>query len=228
MISYFQLNVYHPFSGEPARSHDNSRSGQIQTRSALALSVQSVAINISRVRSILNDENKQFLTNVQFSIIAQISKAQFEYDIRRLSEMLTFPKIWYNRTLIHRLFFGDERLSSKIPASNKTTIHQSTPSPSISATSKLLRNQAHILLAIQLQELDILMRMSHVMGIVEWKMNHISSTGSIALTNEGKRTLSVSLGLQNSVFQAEQGIIGGMIRLKNLRIKGMSNYYTVT
>jgi hypothetical protein len=58
------------------------------------------------------------------------------------------------------------------------------------------------------------------MGKVEWNTKDVSSTGRLTLTSEGKKTLFFSLGLQKSIFQAEQGIVGGIIRLKNLRITG--------
>ncbi len=82
----FKLNVYHPFSGE-SKVHlfEDIRSGQLQTRNALAVSVESVSVNISRTRYILIDQNGELLNNIQLSAIAQISKAQFEYDIRRFS-----------------------------------------------------------------------------------------------------------------------------------------------
>jgi hypothetical protein len=216
----FKLNVYHPFSGE-SKVHlfEDIRSGQLQTRNALAVSVQSVSINISRTRYILIDHDNELLNNIQLSVIAQISKAQFEYDIRRFSEILTFPKIWYNRSLARRLFLGDENLPTRIPSSDTVT------RPILSTTNKQLRKQACVLLAIQLKELHISMRMSNVMGKVEWNTKDVSSTGRLTLTNEGKKKLFVSLGLQNSIFQAEQGIVGGLIRLKNLRTTGNYQSY---
>lgn len=219
----FKLNVYHPFSGE-SKVHlfEDIRSGQLQTRNALAVSVNSISLNVSRTRYVTNDPNNELLNSIQLSIVAQISRAQFEYDIRRFSEILTFPKIWYNRALARRLFLGDEHLSTRVSSSNRMT--QTMPSTQISSVAnKVLRRQAHVLLAIQLKELQIFMRMSNVMGKVEWITNDVNSTGSLTLTSEGKRTFCISLGLQNSIFQAEQGIIGGTIRFKNLRTSGKKN-----
>ncbi|CAF4685731.1 unnamed protein product, partial [Rotaria socialis] len=90
----FKLNVYHPFSGE-SKVHlfEDIRSGQLQTRNALAVSVHSVSFNISRTRYTLIERDGELLNSIQLSVIGQISKAQFEYDIRRFSEILTFPKI---------------------------------------------------------------------------------------------------------------------------------------
>ena len=96
----FKLNVYHPISGE-SKVHlfEDIRSGQLQIRNALAVSVQSVSFNISRTRYTLIEREDELLNSIQLSIIGQISKAQFEYDIRRFSEILTFSKMWYNRSL---------------------------------------------------------------------------------------------------------------------------------
>lgn len=218
----FKLNVYHPFSGE-SKVHlfEDIRSGQLQTRNALAVSVQSVSFNISRTRCTVIHNDGELLNSIQLSIIGQISKAQFEYDIRRFSEILTFPKIWYNRSLARRLFLGDENLSTEIPTTS-TNQRPTTTIPVIikTTTNKPLRKEARVLLAIQLKELNVSMRMSNVMGKVEWKTTDVCSTGRLTLSNEGHRTLYFSIGLQKSVFQAEQGIVGGLIRLKNLRTTG--------
>jgi hypothetical protein len=221
----FKLNVYHPFSGE-SKVHlfEDIRSGQLQTRNALAVSVQSVSFNISRTRYTVIERDGEFLNSIQLSVIGQISKAQFEYDIRRFSEILTFPKIWYNRSLARRLFLGDESLpTSTIRRPIAPTIIKTT-----TTTAKQLRKEARVLLAIQLKELQISMRMSNVMGKVEWNTTDVCSTGRLTLTNEGHRELFFSLGLQKSTFQAEQGIVGGIMRLKNLRTTGPSSYKKIS
>lgn len=214
----FKLNVYHPFSGESkVQLFEDIHLGQLQTRNALALSVQSICINISRTRHLSLDRQNDVLNSIQLSVIAQISKAQFQYDIRRFTEILTFPKIWYNRALARRLFLGDENPPTRVPPTShmKPTTMQA-PSPA----SNTPRKQAHVILAVQLKELHISMRMSNVMGEIEWNTKDVASTGSLTMTSEGKRTFFLSLGLQNSNLQAEQGIIGGMVRLKNLRTTG--------
>ncbi|CAF4952983.1 unnamed protein product [Rotaria sp. Silwood1] len=216
----FKLNVYHPFSGE-SKVHlfEDIRSGQLQTRNALAVSVQSVSFNISRTRYTLIEHDGELLNSIQLSVIGQISKAQFEYDIRRFSEILTFPKIWYNRSLARRLFLGDENLPTRIPTSSTIT-RPIAPIIMKTTTNKQLRKEARVLVALQLKELQISMRMSNVMGKVEWNTTDVCSTGSLTLTNEGQRAIFFSIGLQKSIFQAEQGIVGGNIKLKNLRTTG--------
>ncbi|CAF5007823.1 unnamed protein product, partial [Rotaria sp. Silwood1] len=198
----FKLNVYHPFSGE-SKVHlfEDIRSGQLQTRNALAVSVQSVSFNISRTRYTLIEHDGELLNSIQLSVIGQISKAQFEYDIRRFSEILTFPKIWYNRSLARRLFLGDENLPTRIPTSSTIT-RPIAPIIMKTTTNKQLRKEARVLVALQLKELQISMRMSNVMGKVEWNTTDVCSTGSLTLTNEGQRAIFFSIGLQKSIFSS--------------------------
>jgi hypothetical protein len=39
--------------------------------------------------------------------IVDIGSATFKYDMKRLAEILGFPKAWYRRTIVRRLFLGD-------------------------------------------------------------------------------------------------------------------------
>lgn len=45
---------------------------------------------------------------VRFSLVVDISEAAFKYDMRRLQEILAFPKAWYRRTIMRQLLFGAE------------------------------------------------------------------------------------------------------------------------
>ena len=49
---------------------------------------------------------------VRFSTIVDIGSASFKYDMRRLTEILAFPKAWYRRTLVRRLFLGELKTTS--------------------------------------------------------------------------------------------------------------------
>lgn len=39
--------------------------------------------------------------------IVDVGSAWFKYDMRRLGEILAFPKAWYRRTIVRRMFLGD-------------------------------------------------------------------------------------------------------------------------
>lgn len=42
-----------------------------------------------------------------FTAITDIGSASFKYDMRRLTEILAFPKAWYRRSIVRRMFLGD-------------------------------------------------------------------------------------------------------------------------
>lgn len=44
---------------------------------------------------------------VRFSTLIDIGSASFKYDMRRLPEILAFPKAWYRRAIVRHLFLGD-------------------------------------------------------------------------------------------------------------------------
>ncbi|KAK3100226.1 hypothetical protein FSP39_016558 [Pinctada imbricata] len=88
---------------------------EMSRRDMLSLNVEFVKLNISRSRKLemkmTESGVKEPLTKsnvVRFSTICDIGSAAFKYDMRRLSEILTFPKAWYNRNLARRMFLGDE------------------------------------------------------------------------------------------------------------------------
>ncbi|XP_056013431.1 bridge-like lipid transfer protein family member 1 isoform X4 [Ostrea edulis] len=122
-MSDFSLYIFHPYGGGVQRKLNTSPGynlGSIQEnepawseqtrRDMLSLNVEFVKINISRSRKIevraLDKEAKSNI--VRFSAICDIGSAAFKYDMRRLSEILSFPKAWYNRSLARRMFLGDE------------------------------------------------------------------------------------------------------------------------
>lgn len=46
-----------------------------------------------------------------FPAIIDIGSASFKYDMRRLTEILAFPKAWYRRSIVRRMFLGDLSMS---------------------------------------------------------------------------------------------------------------------
>ncbi|KAL3880212.1 hypothetical protein ACJMK2_032469 [Sinanodonta woodiana] len=103
----------------------------LSRKDSLSLNVEFVRLNISRTRKLecrteglgeasssntteksSSPKGEQSKTNiVRFSAVCDIGTATFKYDMRRLSEILTFPKAWYRRNLARRLFLGDESVA---------------------------------------------------------------------------------------------------------------------
>lgn len=63
--------------------------------------------------------------------ICDIGSATFNYDMRRLNEILDFPKAWYKRGLVQRLFLGKEGSYA-----TKTSATGSETSPDAAPTNK--------------------------------------------------------------------------------------------
>ncbi|XP_022098164.1 uncharacterized protein KIAA1109-like isoform X2 [Acanthaster planci] len=51
--------------------------------------------------------------NNQFSILCDIGTAAFKYDMRRLTEIMAFPKAWYRKSIMKRMFLGEEQTAQE-------------------------------------------------------------------------------------------------------------------
>ena len=49
--------------------------------------------------------------NLLLLAVCDIGSASFKYDMRRLSEILAFPRAWYRRSIARRLFLGDQTIN---------------------------------------------------------------------------------------------------------------------
>ena len=62
--------------------------------------------------------------------ICDIGSATFNYDMRRLNEILDFPKAWYKRGLVQRLFLGREGSYATKTSATGSEMSPEVPSPS--------------------------------------------------------------------------------------------------
>ena len=42
-----------------------------------------------------------------------VGKGEINYDLRRISELASFPKPWYRASVARRIFFGDKYMNTK-------------------------------------------------------------------------------------------------------------------
>ncbi|XP_014676728.1 PREDICTED: uncharacterized protein LOC106816619 [Priapulus caudatus] len=93
-------------------------------KDSLSLQVEFVKVNISRCRKTHEpaSTNSSSVESgmsrsppaaktraiVRFSAVCDIGSASFKYDMRRLTEILAFPKAWYRRNIARRMFLGDQ------------------------------------------------------------------------------------------------------------------------
>ncbi|CAN7946351.1 unnamed protein product [Ixodes hexagonus] len=60
-------------------------------------------VNMSRSRHLGPDGGRAL---IRFSALCDVGSASFKYDMRRLTEILAFPKAWYRRSIARRMFLG--------------------------------------------------------------------------------------------------------------------------
>lgn len=58
----------------------------------------------------LKGEFDNIICYIFSSAVCDIGSASFKYDMRRLSEILAFPRAWYRRSIARRLFLGDQTI----------------------------------------------------------------------------------------------------------------------
>ena len=69
--------------------------------------------------------------NIKFSALCDIGSASFKYDMRRLTEILAFPRAWYRKAIWKRMFLGDESIRSTLFSDEE---EEEEPSSSSSAS----------------------------------------------------------------------------------------------
>ena len=109
------------------------------------------------------------------SVISEIGVATVNYDMRRLSEILAFPKAWYNRSIARRLFLGE--------SIGKQQSKTGTP---VNAKTGEWRTAVRV--STVLRELRIEMNIGNVLGKTTWINQELIYHGAFDLT-QGKRLI---------------------------------------
>nr|XP_061781040.1 bridge-like lipid transfer protein family member 1 isoform X3 [Nerophis lumbriciformis] len=142
-MSDFSLYVFHPYGAgkqksavtglppgpSPLGTVDEEPSSVTGRKDSLSINLEFVKVSLSRMRRtggptfiesfIPGKGGKMDTTLINISAVCDIGSASFKYDMRRLSEILAFPRAWYRRSIARRLFLGDQTII--LPASGPTT-----------------------------------------------------------------------------------------------------------
>ncbi|KAI1299178.1 putative transmembrane protein [Halotydeus destructor] len=136
-LADFSLYIFHPYGGGKKTSLVTQQSGESASSSplrgysdrkdSLSLQVEFVKVNISRSRKLLYTqetvqsrlgqavpERHRHTAMVKFSALCDIGSASFKYDMRRLTEILAFPRAWYRKAIWKRMFLGDQSVRGTI------------------------------------------------------------------------------------------------------------------
>lgn len=164
-LADFSLYIFHPYGGgkksgtSGKESRETSPLTTSERKDSLSLQVEFVKVNISRSRKINLSHIESSASQksnrnadsggavIRFSAICDIGSASFKYDMRRLTEILAFPKAWYRRSIARRMFLGDQStgaLYSDQEDSVETSSSSGTLSPSASRSECFPFNSSHI------------------------------------------------------------------------------------
>lgn len=115
-LADFNVYIFHPYGGKKTgfKEAQFSPLADSERKDSLSINVEFVKFHLTRSRK-MNFEHhgsfkkpgEQSRAVIRFSTIVDIGSASFKYDMRRLTEILAFPKAWYRRRIVRRLFLGD-------------------------------------------------------------------------------------------------------------------------
>nr|XP_022901618.1 uncharacterized protein KIAA1109 isoform X2 [Onthophagus taurus] len=163
-LSDFSVYIFHPYGGKKTALKEAQWSplSDSERKDSLSINVEFVKFHLTRSRMLnfqqeapirgkaVSDQSRNV---IRFSTITDIGSASFKYDMRRLTEILAFPKAWYRRSIVRRMFLGD--LSMSAPANDEDdTLNASLNSSkndskkSHSDRSPLLNNKEKLKLAL--------------------------------------------------------------------------------
>ncbi|VDM59518.1 unnamed protein product [Angiostrongylus costaricensis] len=185
-LSAFSLSIYSPH--QQSTAHD-----------ALSLTLDHLSFVISRSKNSSTETDNR----VKFVLTSNIGVANFNYDMRRLSELMAFPKPWYRAAIARRVFFGDQTVSRE-PTSQPAAARSDKP---WSAT---------VLLAVQWKELNVNAQMSNTMGNTSWRARRGLLRAIAKLNSFSERNVTLTFKLDSSELTAHGGAISGEIALSRL------------
>ncbi|KAK9299212.1 hypothetical protein QLX08_007719 [Tetragonisca angustula] len=115
-LADFSVYIFHPYGGGKKTGLKEAQWSPLsdsERKDSLSINVAFVKFHMSRSRKLnfQSEQSKKMSDTsravIRFSTIVDIGSASFKYDMRRLSEILAFPKAWYRRSIVRRLFLGD-------------------------------------------------------------------------------------------------------------------------
>ncbi|XP_023176913.2 transmembrane protein KIAA1109 homolog isoform X3 [Drosophila hydei] len=151
-LADFNVYIFHPYGGKKTSKETQfSPLSDSERKDSLSINVEFVKFHITRCRKVYIEplpSSKRALDQsravIRFSTIVDIGSASFKYDMRRLTEILAFPKAWYRRRIVRRLFLGDlsvhqQQQQQQQAGAETPTPATPTPTPSEGRSKDKLR-----------------------------------------------------------------------------------------
>ncbi|RVE46725.1 hypothetical protein evm_008645 [Chilo suppressalis] len=231
-LADFSVYVFHPYGGKKSSLKEAQWSplSDTERKDSLSINVEFVKFHLSRSRKLdFQADHDQSKATVRFSTIVDVGSAWFKYDMRRLSEILAFPRAWYRRTIVRRMFLGDlslneQRSSTTVPVSpvlpqrekTKTVDHQKPKASESKTPAPGAAWETLVLFAVNFTRLNVHMNMGNVMGNVSWQSRDFRCSGRLSIGSTGRRNMLLGVALAGSALDARGGIVGGAISLSSI------------
>ncbi|XP_039764683.1 transmembrane protein KIAA1109 homolog isoform X1 [Pararge aegeria] len=187
-LADFSVYIFHPYGGKKSSLKEAQWSPLADTerKDSLSINVEFVKFHLSRFRKLdLHADHDMSKATVRFSTIVDVGSAWFKYDMRRLSEILAFPKAWYRRSIVRRLFLGDVSVHTAHPtSSNNVPLSPVLPQREKAKTAEPQKAKEDksggvawetlVLFAVNFERLNVHMNMGNVMGNVSVCAQHFA------------------------------------------------------
>lgn len=135
-LADFNVYIFHPYGGKKTNIKEAQFSPLTdnERKDSLSINVEFVKFHLTRCRKVYIEPSPlskkqmdQSRAVIRFSTIVDIGSASFKYDMRRLTEILAFPKAWYRRRIVRRLFLGDLSVQQSTNENESSSGTPSTP-----------------------------------------------------------------------------------------------------
>ncbi|XP_037884226.1 transmembrane protein KIAA1109 isoform X1 [Glossina fuscipes] len=144
-LADFNVYIFHPYGGKKTNIKEAQFSPLTdnERKDSLSINVEFVKFHLTRCRKVYIEPSPlskkqmdQSRAVIRFSTIVDIGSASFKYDMRRLTEILAFPKAWYRRRIVRRLFLGDLSVQQSTNENESSSGTPSTPKNAYKGHSK--------------------------------------------------------------------------------------------
>lgn len=158
-LADFNVYIFHPYGGKKPGGFKEAQFSPLadsERKDSLSINVEFVKFHLTRSRKLNFEHHGSFKKSgseqsravIRFSTIVDIGSASFKYDMRRLTEILAFPKAWYRRRIVRRLFLGDLSVPQTCSGSDAATDTDPRMSTRNSERNPLLSNRSKLRLSL--------------------------------------------------------------------------------
>ncbi|OQV26228.1 hypothetical protein BV898_00346 [Hypsibius exemplaris] len=260
-LSGFSLVIFHPYGMVSENTYYDSGSdrnmrpgmathGAPDKRELVRLELDRLHIEIVRSKSMVEDvtlfnskkEGPHIANSIEFSAVVSVGKTTFWYDLRRLGEILAFPKAWYRRSIARRFFLGEEAAETSSMTSTGSVdtngsraddVHgeaDSSASPSIKPKEKhpdkekkeeaVMPWKTLVLLGLKVSALDFNVNMGNVMGNTVLLVEDINFIGRFSAASDGHSDVFACVVASSVDLNSRGGVVGGGSQWKKAQIYG--------